>query len=502
MRGVILMEFAENMKFLFYPRSVAVIGASNQRKKWGFRVLDNIISGGFEGKIFPINKRENEIHGLKAFPNIKDVSEPVDLAVIIVPQDKVYQAFEDCIQKEIKAAVLITAGFGEIGPEGLQEERRLVQLAKENDMAFVGPNGNGIVSNSIGLFSWMMPLFPMDGSVSMVTQSGNIGVSMLSRGIKNGIGFSKYVSSGNEALLRSEDFIDFYGQDPETKVILTYIEGLNDGRRFLNTCKEVSQKKPILVFKSGRTQSGEKAANSHTGSMAGSDQIFEGICRQAGMIRCYNLDMLFDVTTSLLSQPLPKGDRIGIITSGGGWGVLICDACESKGLEVASFSDNTIQELDNILPPWWSRDNPIDLVAGTSSRNLQIRSCIETLFENDEVDAIIVSGIGAILDHKIQRGYILDEQEKLMLEDENSIGDTIINCIDHYQRPIIPITDHNVFVDPEKNPLYAKLKENGILILSDPERAVNVLFAMYSRYRYLYQKENKIILEREQIYRD
>lgn len=478
------MDLNENFRALFYPESVALIGASNQRDKWGYRILNNLLTGKFEGKIFPVNPKEKEICGLKTFSNIKNIPDSVDMAVIAVPVTMVPGVFEDCIEKGVKAAVLITAGFGEIGSEGKQLEEAITARAREGGMVFVGPNGNGMISTTSNLYAVMLSIFPEKGPIAMVTQSGNIGLSMLSRGVKNNVGFSKYVSSGNEAFLTSRDIIEFYGNDPETDIIITYIEGITNAKSLFDVCKRVSIKKPVLLFKSGRTKGGSRAAHSHTGSIAGSDEIFDGACRQAGVLRCENLDELFDLAAALQKQPLPLGPRVGIVTSGGGWGVLASDACEKKGLQVTPISEKSIKDLDKILPEWWSKGNPIDLVAGTHNRYEVFKGCIQVLFENDEVDSIILIGLGFILNQK-SKDYILDETEKKLMDTEIQLADLILNSLDQYKKPIIPATDLNVHENPYENPLFKKLKDHGILTFADPDRAAAVLSAMYRRYQYL-----------------
>jgi acetyltransferase len=474
------------MQTLFSPQSVAFIGASNQRNKWGYRILNNLLVGGYLGRIFPVNPNEKTVCGLEAYPHLAAIPEPVDFAVICVPATYVPEVFKDCVQKGIRAAFLITAGFSEGGggDAGRRIEASLVKTAEEGGMIFAGPNGNGLFSTTGSFFPVMLPIFPVKGGISMVTQSGNVGASMLSRAIRHGIGFARYVSSGNEAMLKTEDIIDYYGDDPETGVILSYVEGIEDGRRFLETCRRVSRKKPIVLFKSGRTRGGAAAACSHTGSLAGSDDIFDAACRQAGVLRCNYLDEMFDLAVALEIQPLPRGPRVGIITSGGGWGVLTSDACEQRGLNVVPLPQEVVRRLDAFLPSWWSKANPIDLAAGTHDRYKVFKSCIETLFETDTVDTILLIGLGMILE---QHGedYVFDETEKKLLETEIKIGDLIPEMIKRYGRPILPATDLNFFRNSDQVPLFKRLRQNGMFVHSDPDRAAAVVAGLYRRHRFL-----------------
>ncbi|MFC1857245.1 acetate--CoA ligase family protein, partial [Thermodesulfobacteriota bacterium] len=458
------------------------------QNKWGYRILDNVIRGKFQGKIFPINHKEKEICGLEAYPSIKDVPDSVDLAIIVVPGKLVPRVLEECLEKRVKAGVMITAGFGEVGAEGKYLEKDLAGIAREGGMVFSGPNCNGLISTACDLSAAMGSIFPPKGTISMVTQSGNIGTLILSRGVKNSVGFSKYVSSGNEACLRSEDFIEFFGEDPETELIISYIEGIKDGRRFFEVCKKVSLNKPILLFKAGGTDGGARAVHSHTGSIAGAGDIFDAACAQTGVLKCDNLDELFDVATTLLRQPLPKSRRVGIVTSGGGWGALASDSCERKGLKVAPISKKSIEALDKILPPWWSKGNPIDLVAGThQDRDKIFETCIKTLIENNETDSILILGLGLMLElmEKKKKDRTLSEIEERMMAAEMRLADVILRSLDEYGCPIITATDPNSFDKPEENPLFKKLREHQILSFSDTDRAAAVLWAMYKRYRYL-----------------
>ena len=478
------MTDTANLDMMFCPQSVALIGASNQREKWGYRILDNLLTGGFAGKIFPVNPKEKTICGLPAYPSVREIPEPVDFAVISVPAARVTDVFRDCTDKGIRAAFLITAGFGEDSEAGREMERSLARAAAAGGMVFAGPNGNGLFSTAHRFFPVMLPLFPPQGNISMVTQSGNIGLSMLTRGIQNNIGFAKYISSGNEAMLKTEDAIAYFGEDSETAVIVSYIEGIENGRRFMDACRRASLKKPIVLFKSGRTRGGAQAARSHSGSLAGSDAAFNAACRQSGVLRCNHLDEMFDLAAALQVQPLPPGGRIGIVTSGGGWGVLAADACEQRGLEVTPLPDKVIRELDAFLPAWWSKNNPIDLVAGTHDRYQVFKSCIEILFDNDAVDAILLIGIGLILE-KRRKDYVFDEAEKKMMAAELKIADLIPEMLQRYGRPIIPATDMNAYRNPDRIPLFTKLQQQGITVLSDPDRAAAVMAGLFCRGRFL-----------------
>lgn len=377
---------------LFNPSSIVFVGASSHPLKWGFRILLNILEGGYGGEIYPVNPREKEILGLEVCPSIADLPQSADLAVVVIPPLSVPQAVRECVQKGVKSAVIITAGFGELGEEGERLQREMVEIAREGGMPLVGPNCNGIMNPALRLYAVMPPVFPKPGSLGMVTQSGNVGTSVIRRAITYGTGFSKYVGTGNEGDLHNEDYIEYLADDPETKVIVTYIEGLKAGRRFFEVAKEVTRKKPVIALKVGGTTAGARAARSHTGSLSGSDEAFIALCKQAGIIRAKDQDELFHIAMGFMGQPFPKGRRVGIVTGGGGWGVIASDACARVGLDVVELPPATLKELDGFLPSWWSRNNPVDLVAGLNERDL--RDSLEALLRCPDVDgAILLLGI-------------------------------------------------------------------------------------------------------------
>ena len=272
-----------------------------------------------------------------------DVPGPVDLAVFVIPPQAVPGAMRECVQKGVRAAVVISAGFRETGEPGATLERELLEVARQGGIRFVGPNCNGHFNTAANLHTTGGGSRP--GPLGLVSQSGNFGGHILGRGADRGIGFTKYVSSGNEADLHLEDYIEYLDQDDETRIILAYIEGLKEGRRFFELAKETTKKKPIIVMKVGRTDEGASAAHSHTGSLSGSDVIHEAAFRQSGVIRVDEVDDLFDIALALLRQPLPRGRRVGILTGGGGFGVVATDACRRMGLEIPMLTDEAIQTM-------------------------------------------------------------------------------------------------------------------------------------------------------------
>ncbi|MBU0995660.1 MAG: CoA-binding protein [Proteobacteria bacterium] len=382
----------KDLDLLFNPRSLAMIGASGTPGKWGYIILLNILKGNYKGKVFPVNPKSDAIFGIPCHKTITDIKDDIDLAVIATPASSVPGVIDSCGQKNIKNIIVITADFSESGPAGKQLEKEVVNKISKYGMRLVGPNTMGIFSARSSLHILMPTIIPSHGPVSMFSQSGNVGVQMLAYGKQQNVGFEKFVSSGNEADLSAIDYLNYFYSDKDTRVILGYIEGFEENSTFLQVAKTISKEKPIIVLKGGRTEAGSKAAASHTGSMAGSSRINKAIFRQAGITETASSQELIDCAKAFVNYPLPKGNRVGIITRGGGWGVLTSDACAENGLEVPPLSADLISKMDNLLPKYWSRGNPVDLVA--SIMNDPLPACLEMLANWDGVDSIICLGSG------------------------------------------------------------------------------------------------------------
>jgi acetyl coenzyme A synthetase (ADP forming)-like protein len=469
----------EQLKPLFYPKSVAVIGASNNPAKWGFSIFNDLLVKGFKGELYPVNKNEERISGITCYKSVKDVPKPVDLAVVVVPAKIVPPIMKECVEKGVKTAVIISAGFGEAGGEGQKLEEEVVRIARQGGIRFVGPNCFGIINpfsnlSTTGLMSLYITPYVPKGSIAVITQSGNLGTFMLKLAFERGFGISKFVSSGNEADLHFEDHLEYMAEDPDTKVIVGYVEELREGRRFFEMAKEITEKKPIVILKAGRTKTGHKAAKAHTGALAGSDGVYDACFKQAGVIRVEEIQDLFDVAVTLVGQPLPRGNRVGIVTGGGGFGVVAADMCEELGLEIPSLTQETLQKLNQRLPPRWSHSNPVDLV-GTMEYSYV---CIGTLLKDENVDSVLaISSVGS--PSKIFDQYPpairnqLAEFAEMMVEWESTRGVTgLIERIRKYQKPVIlaaPPTSR------EETEAIREFEKNGIVVHSTPENAIKVL---------------------------
>jgi acyl-CoA synthetase (NDP forming) len=381
----------ESLSYLFEPRSVAVIGASDDPGKYGHRVMESIIDAGFEGPVYPINPNLPEVLGRKTYPSTRDLPEPVELAFVVIPARAVLGAIRDCIAAGVKAIVIITAGFSEIGKEGLVAEAEIARLCKEAGVPAVGPNCMGVVcfkSHIIGTMT-MDRLQGEPGDVSFISQSGTYGITTLNQGVTAGVGFSKFVSSGNEAVTKFTDYLEYFGGDPETRVVIGYIESLKDADRFVKVASEVSKKKPVVVMKFGRTDAGTKAAASHTGALAGSHDIYAAAFRQSGVIEVTRTQDLLNMVVAFRTQPLPRGVRIGITGVSGGFAVAASDYLAEHGLQVPELSPDLQQRMrEQGIPPFAIVKNPIDLTA--EIRPPYLLNCTELLMKSDEVDAVIV----------------------------------------------------------------------------------------------------------------
>lgn len=372
---------------MFYPASVAVIGASQEKGKVGRAVLDNLIDG-FKGNIYPINPKSAEIEGIKCYKSVLNVPGDIDLAVIVIPAKLVPPAVKECGEKGIKNLVIISAGFKEVGPEGARLENEIKDIAKNYGIRIVGPNCLGILNTYSGCNASFAKKMPPKGNMSIISQSGALGTAILDWSEMTDIGFANFVSLGNKSDLNEIDFMQAWRDDKETAVILAYLESITDGQRFINMARDVSREKPIIVVKSGRTSAGARAASSHTGSLAGADVAYDSAFAQCGVIRAETVDQFFDLAGGFSAQPIPKGDRVCIVTNAGGPGILATDACEKLGLKLATLATETIDKLKTTLPAAANFYNPVDVLGDASPKLYEF--ALNTVIADDGVDGIIV----------------------------------------------------------------------------------------------------------------
>ena len=372
----------------FSPQSVAVVGASRDVEKLGYAVLNNIKASGFTGKIYPINPKADEILDLKAYPSVLDVPDPIDLAIIVIPARFVLAAVEECGQKKIPSVVVISAGFREAGREGLEQELELLRIAKEHNIRLIGPNCLGIINTNVNLNATFAAGMPPAGPIAFMSQSGALGTAVLDMAMAGRIGFSKFVSLGNKADVSEIDLMAAWGEDPNSRVILMYVEGVPAGQLFIETAKEITRKKPVVAIKSGVTASGSRAVSSHTGSLAGSEAAYKAAFNQAGIIRATSMEALFDYARAFAYQPPLKGDRIAIVTNAGGPGILATDALERNGLQIPRLSRETTEKLMAKLPAAASAANPVDVLGDALADRFEF--ALQEVLNDPGVDGIIV----------------------------------------------------------------------------------------------------------------
>ncbi len=375
----------------FTPQSVAVIGASTNPEKLGYAVLDNLVNGGFlndSRKVYPINPKADSILDLPAYPSVTDVPGPIDLAVIVIPYPIVPEVIHDCGEKEIPAVIVISAGFREAGMEGLERENELLELAKKYDIRLIGPNCLGVIDTVTPLNASFSAGLPPGGPMDFMSQSGALGTAILDWAQAGKLGLNKFVSLGNKADVSETDLLRAWAKDPNSNVILAYIEGLPDGQEFIDVARRVSKHKPIIVLKSGTTQAGSRAVSSHTGSLAGSEQAYTAAFRQAGVLRATSLQDLFDNALAFGYLPPLKGDRIAIVTNAGGPGILATDALERAGLKLARFEPECLRQLEKFLPDAASAANPVDVLG--DARADRYRFALEQVTKDPNVDGVLV----------------------------------------------------------------------------------------------------------------
>ena len=470
----------------FKPRGVALIGASSNPNKWGFRVLTNIVAGGYQGPICPVNPKGGTLFGLQVYPSLQKIPDTINMAVITIPAPQVPRALEECAQKGIRSIVVISSGFSETGAAGRTLETRIKQIARGKGLHFIGPNTMGIFSAESSLHALMPPLQPLAGGVSYVSQSGNVGVQMLAWGQERGVGFSKFVSSGNEGDLQCEDYLEYFAEDPETKILLAYIEGLENGRRFLDITRKASRTKPLILFKSGKSEAGSRAALSHSGALAGQYRLYQSAFQQAGVIEAETSDNLLDYTAAFVHYPLPKGNKIAVLTRGGGWGVIAADACREWGLELAPLSDSLIQKLDKVLPSYWSRGNPIDMAATLNTDAFPI--CLEEVIKEEKVDGIIALGVdfGKRTSQMVERLKEMNLLEGIHIgkaPDEHRDIQLIMELMAVHQKPIVMVSGISTFTKS-----YASAQGRTVLFPT-PERAARAMAKLWQYSRFLLRQE-------------
>jgi acyl-CoA synthetase (NDP forming) len=432
-------------------------------------------------KIYPVNLTAHEVLGIKAYDSVVNIPGSIDLAVIAVSAREVLTVIGECVRKGVRAAVIVSGGFAETGEPGGKLEADVVKVARQGGMRFVGPNsmGHADASSQLSTFAWTKKIAP--GPVALISQSGNMGHRIIHNGMDLGIGFSKCISTGNEADLHLEDYLEYLAQDKNTTVITAYIEGLREGRRFLQLARETTISKPIVVVKAGGTKKSARAVRSHTATLAGSDAVYAAAFKQAGVIRADDDDELCDVVVALLNQPLPRSNRVGILTIGGGLGVVAAEACEREGIDVAVLSSSTVEKLDACLPPRWSRGNPVDMAGLSMAESPLIFSCLWALMEDENVDTVLLQApVGAGF-KRLSSVFNRKEISAFRKAEENNLSLLSLR-VREQGKPVFLVKPAVDFAtDPEASSIF---RREGIPVYPSPRRAARVLnhLAWYRRY--------------------
>jgi acetyltransferase len=481
---------AEQFRALFEPRGVVIAGASTHPGKFGFVSLHNLLAAGYEGRVFATNLEGAPVLGVDTLRSLDELPEgEADLIFVCTPKAANPDLLRTAAAKGIRAAFLTSAGYGEAGDEGRRDEEALVALCRELGILLAGPNGQGVVSTPSHLCAQIVAPYPPAGSIGVASQSGNFVSSFMNWSCATGVGISRAVSAGNAAATGVVDFLRFYAEDPATTVGLAYMEGITDGAAVAAAFRDVAARLPVVVMKGGSTAGGARAAASHTGSLATDDRTFDGVCRQTGVTRAASVEEAFEAAATFATQPLPTGNRVAVVTTAGGWGVVTADAISRHpDLELVALPDDLRAAIDEKLPPRWSRNNPIDL-AGGETRDT-IPEVLELVASHPDVDAVVYLGLGIQSnqarmlrdggfhpDHGIERIVAYHERQDARFA--QAAHDVSVAT----GKPVLTATELAVaFPD---NPGPATVRATGRLCYPSADRAVTALGHLVRRARFL-----------------
>jgi acetyltransferase len=436
------------------PKSVAVIGASRDESKLGYAILNNLVQDGYEGDIYPVNPKAEEILDLQAYASVTDIPDDVEMAVIVIPSRFVAEVMRECGEKGVEGVIIITAGFREVGQEGIHRENEIKAIAQEYGIRIIGPNCLGVIDTSAPINASFAPNMPAKGSIAFMSQSGALGSAILDWALAEDFGLSSFVSLGNKADVNEMDLMEAWAQDPNTRVIISYTEGLPDGRRFMEVAKEATRKKPVVALKSGKTAAGSRAVSSHTGSLAGAEQAYDAAFEQTGVLRADSVQHLFDMSLAFAYQPGLKGPNVAIVTNAGGPGIMATDALETSGLHLASLKQETVAYLEENLPPAANSNNPIDVLGDAFEDRYAI--ALEAALKDENVDGLLV---------------ILTPQIKTRIPETSQV---IGQIAAKYEKPVLAVFMGEAKVQAG----FPILKEYNIPNYTFPEQAVSALRGM------------------------
>ncbi len=481
----------ERFRPLFHPRGIAIAGASTHPGKFGFAILHNLLRFGYDGEVFPVNREGVEVLGRASLRDVSEIPDGrADLVFVCTPTAVNVELLRACAKKGVRAAFVASGGYGEAGEEGARLERELVRTADELGMVLAGPNGQGVISTPRSMCAQIVAPYPPPGRISVASQSGNLVSSFLNYAVESGIGVSKAISCGNSAQTTLADTLDYFAADPETAVALLYLEGIADGERFLEAVRRLTARKPLVLVKGGVAAAGQRAARSHTGSLATDDRVFDGVCRQLGALRAPSVEAAYEWAATLATQPLPRGRRVVVFTTAGGWGVLAADACAAAGLELIPLPDPVRERIDSLVPARWSRNNPIDL-AGGETRDT-IPEVIDLVCAHPDVDAVIHLGIGiqAAQANVLKSGpffpdFGLDRIVAFHERQDRRYARAAREASERHGKPVLTATElvHTDRAYGNAGPV--GVKEEGRLCYASAHRAVRALRALvdYAEFR-------------------
>jgi len=458
-----------DIKYLFEPQSVAVIGASSNPNKIGYKIVENIVSGGYTGRIYPVNPKGGDILGLQTYKSLSEITDEIDLACITIPAKFVFNAVEDCVAKKVKYTPIISSGFSEVG--NTEAEKQIVSYANANGMRVLGPNIFGIYSAPTSLNATFGSGHIQAGNVAIITQSGALGVAMIGKTATENIGLSAIISVGNKADIDETDLLSYLTYHHDTKTILMYIEGIKTGQKFIKALKEATRHKPVVVIKSGRSKRGAVAAASHTGSLAGADEIFDDIMRQCGVLRAESLQEAFDWCKYLADAPRPNGKNTVIITNGGGVGVMATDACEKYGVELYDKQQALKEIFSPVTPDFGSTKNPVDLTGQATSQHYNV--ALEAALENKNIDSVIAL-------------YC-----ETAVFDADNLSTMIETNYQKYQAATKPVIFSAVGGESIENAVIS-LRKKRVPIFADIYNAVSCLGTTYFYRRYLQRQDSPV----------
>ena len=479
----------EGFDALFEPRGIVVVGASSHPGKFGFVSLHNVLASGYAGRVYATNLEAEMVLGIQTVRTVDEIpAGGADLAFVCTPASTNAEILRACARRGVRAAFLTSAGYGEAGDEGRRAEVELVALARELGILLAGPNGQGLVSTPASLCAQIVAPYPPPGRIAVVSQSGNLNSSLMNWAIATGIGISRAVSAGNAAMVTVPDYLEYFAHDDATAVALAYVEGMPDGRAFYERVREVAARKPLVVVKGGATEGGARAAASHTGALAADDKVFDGMCRQAGIVRATTVEEAFEAAATFATQPLPQGPNVAVMTTAGGWGVMTADAItRDRDLVLLPLPDDLRAAIDTLLPPRWSRANPVDL-AGAETRDT-IPDVMALIARHPDVHAVIHLGLGIQANQAglMKRGRFypdggLDRMVAFHERQDARYAEAAAELSAETGKPILASTEL-VFADPT-NPGPAAMREAGRLCYPSANRAVTALGHLYRYARY------------------